>query len=50
MKDTNNLYTRESPGQFDDPEAEVVRQNIINQADGQHNLMIPENKLNQMLF
>ena len=33
MKDTNNLFQRESPGNFTDPEAEVVRQNIINQAD-----------------
>ena len=33
MKDTNNLFQRESPGGFTDPEAEVVRQNIINQAD-----------------
>ena len=39
MKDTNNLYTRESPGQFDDQKAEVVRKNIITQADdmGQFN-------------
>ena len=35
MKDTNNLFQRESPGSFTDPEAEVVRQNIINQSDGQ---------------
>ena len=34
MKDTNNLFQRESPGSFTDPEAEVVRQNIINQSDG----------------
>ena len=33
MKDTNNLYQRESPGQFDDQRAEVVRKNIIGQAD-----------------
>ena len=33
MKDTNNLFRRESPGSFTDPEAEIVRQNIINQAD-----------------
>jgi len=33
MKDTNNLFQRESPGSFTDPEAEVVRQNVINQAD-----------------
>ena len=39
MRDTNNLYTRESPGQFDDQRAEVVRKEIINQADdmGQFN-------------
>ena len=39
MKDTNNLYTRESPGQFDDQKAEVVRKNLITQADdmGQFN-------------
>ena len=39
MRDTNNLYTRESPGQFDDQRAEVVRKQIINQADdmGQFN-------------
>ena len=34
MKDTNNLYTRESPGQFTDPEADIVRRNLIIQADG----------------
>ena len=34
MKDTNNLYTRESPGQFTDPEADIVRKNLIVQADG----------------
>ena len=34
MKDTNNLFQRESPGGFTDPEAEIVRQNIINQSDG----------------
>ena len=39
MRDTNNLYTRESPGQFDDQKAEVVRKNLITQADdmGQFN-------------
>ena len=39
MKDTNNLYTRESPGQFDDQRADVVRNNLIQQADnfGQFN-------------
>jgi len=39
MRDTNNLYTRESPGQFDDQKAEVVRKEIIRQADdmGQFN-------------
>ena len=39
MKDTNNLYTRESPGQFDDQRADVVRNNLIEQADnlGQFN-------------
>ena len=25
MKDTNNLYTRESPGQFDDKQADIVK-------------------------
>ena len=35
MKDTNNLFQRESPGSFTDPEAEIVRQNVINQADGE---------------
>ena len=34
MKDTNNLFQRESPGSFTDPEAEIVRKNIINQTDG----------------
>ena len=34
MKDTNNLYTRESPGQFTDPEADIVRRNLIIQNDG----------------
>ena len=39
MRDTNKLYTRESPGQFDDQRAEVVRKNLITQADdmGQFN-------------
>ena len=39
MKDTNNLYTRESPGQFDDKSADVVRNNLTTQADdrGQFN-------------
>ena len=39
MKDTNKMYQRESPGQFDDQRAEVVRKQIINQADdmGQFN-------------
>ena len=34
MKDTNNLYTRESPGQCTDPEADIVRRNLIIQNDG----------------
>ena len=34
MKDINNLYTRESPGQFTDPEADIVRRNLIIQNDG----------------
>jgi len=39
MKDTNNLYTRESPGQFDDQRADVVRKNLTASADnmGQFN-------------
>ena len=39
MRDTNNLYTRESPGQFDDRSADVVRSNLVAQADdlGQFN-------------
>ena len=39
MKDTNNLYTRESPGQFDDKSADIVRNNLAAQADdiGQFN-------------
>ena len=39
MKDTNNLYTRDSPGQFDDRQADIVRGNLIQQADnfGQFN-------------
>ena len=39
MRDTNKLYTKESPGQFDDQRAEVVRKNLITQADnmGQFN-------------
>ena len=39
MKDTNNLYTRESPGQFDDQRADIVRNNLAAQADdiGQFN-------------
>ena len=34
MKDTNNLFSGESVGQFDDRQAEVVRRNIIEQSDG----------------
>ena len=34
MKDTNKMYQRESPGQFDDQRADVVRKNLIGQADG----------------
>ena len=39
MKDTNKMYQRESPGQFDDQRADVVRSNLIGQADdrGQFN-------------
>ena len=39
MKDTNNLYTRESPGSFNDQEADVVRKNLLRQNDnfGQFN-------------
>ena len=39
MKDTNKMYQRESPGQFDDQRADVVRKNLIGQADdmGQFN-------------
>ena len=34
MKDTNNLYTRESPGQFDDKQADIVKRNAVARADG----------------
>ncbi len=39
MKDTNKMYQRESPGQFDDQRADVVRNNLSAQADnlGQFN-------------
>ena len=39
MRDTNKLYTKESPGQFDDQRADVVRKEVIRQADdmGQFN-------------
>jgi len=39
MKDTNKMYQRESPGQFDDQRAEVVKKNLTAQADdlGQFN-------------
>ena len=39
MKDTNKMYQRESPGQFDDQRADVVRNNILAQNDnlGQFN-------------
>ena len=39
MKDTNKMYQRESPGQFDDQRVEVVRNNLTAQADdfGQFN-------------
>ena len=32
MKDTNKMYQRESPGQFDDQRADVVRNNLTAQA------------------
>ena len=34
MKDTNNLFKNESPGSFTDPQADIVRQNIIATSDG----------------
>ena len=34
MKDTNNLYTRESPGQFDDKQADIVKRDAAARADG----------------
>ena len=34
MKDTNNLYTRESPGQFDDKQADIVKRDAVDRADG----------------
>ena len=39
MKDTNKMYQRESPGQFDDQRADVVRKEVFRQADdmGQFN-------------
>ena len=39
MKDTNKMYQRESPGQFSDKEADVVRKNLTLSADdmGQFN-------------
>ena len=39
MKDTNNMYKQESPGSFNDQEADVVRNNLVSQADnmGQFN-------------
>ena len=39
MKDTNKMYQRESPGQFDDQRADVVRNNLLAQNDnlGQFN-------------
>ena len=39
MKDTNKMYQRESPGQFDDQRADVIRNNLTAQADdlGQFN-------------
>ena len=39
MKDTNKMYQRESPGQFDDQRADVVRSNLLAQNDdlGQFN-------------
>ena len=34
MRDTNNLYTRESPGQFDDKQADIVKKDSVARADG----------------
>ena len=34
MKDTNNLYTRESPGQFDNKQADIVKRDQAARADG----------------
>ena len=34
MKDTNNLFRGGSAGSFTDPEAEIVRKNVIQTSDG----------------
>ena len=49
MKDTNKMYQRESPGQFDDQRAEVVRNNLLHRQMILDNLMILQIKLSQML-
>ena len=51
MKDTNKMYQRESPGQFDDQRADVVRNNLTAQADdlGQFNDPTDQVKSNAFL-
>jgi hypothetical protein len=50
MKDTNNLFQTESPGSFTDPEADVVRRNLIKTSDGQPQFDDPEKQIKANAF
>jgi hypothetical protein len=50
MKDTNNLFQTESPGSFTDPEADVVRRNLIQTSDGFGQFDDPEKQIKSNAF
>ena len=50
MKDTNNLFQTESPGSFTDPEADVVRRNLIQTSDGFGQFDDPEKQIKSDAF
>ena len=50
MKDTNKMYQRESPGQFDDQRADVVRSNLIGQADNRGQFNDPTDQVKSDAF
>ena len=50
MKDTNNLYTRESPGSFNDKEADIARGNLARSADGRGEFNDPTQQVKSDAF